>query len=76
MCKFFLRFMFAILAFMGFGSVALAVTPYDDLVTAADITGLTTTVLAVLVGVVGLVICFVAYVVMSNALKKILERGL
>lgn len=49
---------------------ASAVAAYDSIVTAADVTGLGTTQVSLLVGMIGFVVVSVAYAIISNTLKK------
>ena len=49
---------------------AHATAAYDAIVTAADVTGLATTQVTLLVGMIGFVVVSVAYAIISNTLKK------
>ena len=58
------------LGFFCFGGSAMAVTPYDDLVTAADISGLQTTQVTILVGVMVFVVVSVAFAILASSMRK------
>lgn len=49
---------------------AHATAAYDAIVTAADVSGLSTTQVTLLVGMIGFVVVSVAYSIVSNTLKK------
>jgi len=51
-------------------SPASATAAYDSMVTAADVSGLSTVQVTLLVGMIGFVVVSVAYAIISNTLKK------
>jgi hypothetical protein len=69
MVKKYLLCMLSVVTSLFLSVPAFAVTPWDDLVTAADVAGLSTSVLSILVLLVGLTILFTAYRFIRRALS-------